>query len=328
MSENLNSNPTTTIFENRAIHQHVENEIDPGVMESLEQELNTINVWLQNIADLPPETKLTKNGTGFTLYPATWPAWIRRKMWTQDTGEAHTTEIKSTYEKIEMKLKECMHHPKPLDRAYYVNISRLLSFSKKGLTNFMNHHDYRLNTYITGNIQNLCNFIIPRQMQLIKDYLEKETTNQLQQKIHHQKQQQQQKQIQQEELSEMKITSKISKPQPIENQSSNGGFTFQSFKEWFQRLETERSFSASPKTNYIIPPNKTNNFYDNQNSNSTTFSLPDFSFPQAKMCSSSSDCAEQNIEPLPQPNSFTFELGQNDREPTQLDHYSEDEFET
>jgi hypothetical protein len=146
-------------------------EFDSSVVDSLQKDLNTINVWLQNIADIPPETKLTKDGTGFTLYPDTWRAWFVRTVWTNDSGRTHTTEFKSGYEKIEMKLRECMLSEQPLDRDYYQNISRLLALSKKGLNNFMHHHDYRENTYITGNVQNLCNFIIPRQIKLIKDYL-------------------------------------------------------------------------------------------------------------------------------------------------------------
>ena len=151
------------------------NYADLDLIESLEKDLNSINVWLQNIADIPPETKLTKDGTGFTLYPDTIKAWFIRTFWTSDSGNSHTTEFKSTYEKIELKLRECMNLSVPIDPDYYQNIASLLTKSKTGLSNFMNHHSYRQNTYITGNIQNLINFVIPKQIKLIKDYLQGET---------------------------------------------------------------------------------------------------------------------------------------------------------
>lgn len=147
-------------------------DLDPSVVESLLKDLNSINVWLQNIADIPPETKLTKDGTGFTLYPDTFRAWFIRTFWTNDSGNSHTTEFKSGYEKVELKIRECMNLPVRIDVDYYQNIARLLVLSKKGLSNFMNHHDYRQNTYITGNIQNLINFVIPKQVKMIKDYLQ------------------------------------------------------------------------------------------------------------------------------------------------------------
>jgi len=138
-------------------------------IEALQKDLNGINVWLQNVADIPPETKLVKDRTGFSIYRPTWTNWLIRTFLSDDSGDSHTNDFIAGYEKIERKVRECMNHGE-IELAYFQQVAKLLHQSKAGLRNFMQHHKYRDNAHITSNIQNLCNFVIPRQVKLIRDY--------------------------------------------------------------------------------------------------------------------------------------------------------------
>lgn len=159
--------------------KETENVFKSKKKQELMEKILEMIIWMQPIANIKPEYKVSDEGSLFSAFPNTLWGRIYRTLWTQDSGKKHAALILHKYREYMKLINECLDMDDVLDDDYCAKICVLLEKCAAGLNNLKEHDDYRNQSGVTSPLQLVIDFFIPQMIKQIKGRQKNITKNYL-----------------------------------------------------------------------------------------------------------------------------------------------------